>query len=256
MRAGALDQQPDASGQLAAPETVEHSRRSSQCLEDCRARALQAGFCEVDHALLQARQFHRRHLRARWREAQLATVHGGSEPEPETTGVPVLPVRSESIRCQAQGLAVLVDGDTYLPETYAQSEEAREFPPHCERDTPGWDLVVDPGALDPGIDCYTLEKGVFDMWAEPGLRIDQWGSPGSGDRDALFTQLRADGVEDVTVVGVAADYCVRWAVDGLIERGFRVTVPANLTRGIVRQIDAVATEEWTGASVSITGKAR
>ena len=73
----------------------------------------------------------------------------------------------------------------------------------------------------------------------------------SVNRDTLFAQLKADGVKDVTVVGVAADYCVRWAVEGLIARGFRVTVQAYLTRGIVRQIDSVAAEEWTGVAVTI-----
>jgi len=89
------------------------------------------------------------------------------------------------------------------------------------------------------------------MWTEPGLRMNPFDSPGSSDRDAFFAQLRADGVKDVTVVGVAADYCVRWAIQGLIARGFRVTVLADLTRGIARQIDAVALNEWTGAAVTI-----
>nr|WP_249403780.1 isochorismatase family protein [Sphingomonas sp. CFBP 13720] len=66
-------------------------------------------------------------------------------------------------------------------------------------------------------------------------------SPGSRDRDVFFAQLRADGVQDVTVVGVAADYCVRWAVERLIACGFRVTVPADLTRGI-----AAKSTRWLG----------
>jgi nicotinamidase/pyrazinamidase len=53
------------------------------------------------------------------------------------------------------------------------------------------------------------------------------------------------------VTGVVADFCVRWAVEGLIERGFRITVPANLTRGIVRQINMVAAEEWATARVAV-----
>ena len=56
----------------------------------------------------------------------------------------------------------------------------------------------------------------------------------------------ASGVTEVTVIGVAADYCVRWAVDGLLARGFAVTVPAALTRGIERQIEAVAGEDFAG----------
>ena len=61
----------------------------------------------------------------------------------------------------------------------------------------------------------------------------------------------AQGIDTSTVVGVAADFCVRWAVDGLLERGFAVELPAALTRGIERQIDSVAAEDWVGASVRL-----
>jgi len=146
---------------------------------------------------------------------------------------------------------VLFTADTHLPEIYAVSEEATQFPPHCERGSPGWALVVDPAMLDPAIPAYRLEKGVFDMWAEPGLAIERIGTTNLTDRDAFFAQLEDAGIHDGIVVGVAADYCVRWAVEGLTARGFRVTVPADLTRGITRQIDRVAAEEWRGASVAI-----
>lgn len=143
---------------------------------------------------------------------------------------------------------VLFTADTHVPALYAVSEEAKAFPPHCEVDTPGWELMVDPATVDPAIPCYRLEKGVFDMWAEPGLALQRMGTDERFDRDRFFTRLREIGVDRVEVVGVAADYCVRWAVEGLMTRGFRVTVPAALTRGIVRQIDAVIAEEWSGGA--------
>ncbi|MBB4840420.1 nicotinamidase/pyrazinamidase [Sphingomonas kyeonggiensis] len=146
---------------------------------------------------------------------------------------------------------VLFTFDTHVPEVYAVSEEAKQFPPHCVKGTPGWELVVDPGAVDPAIPVLRLEKGVFDMWAEPGLAVERIGTGTIADRDGFFAGLIGAGIEDVTVVGVAADYCVRWAVEGLIARGFRVTVPAGLTRGIARPIGQVAAEEWPGAAVVI-----
>jgi len=153
----------------------------------------------------------------------------------------------------ADGYAgVLFTADTHVPEVYARSEEAHEFPPHCEVGTPGWALVLDPVTGDAALPRYRLEKGVFDMWAEPGLmveRIDASAAP--VDRDSFFDDLRRDGVEEVVVVGVAADYCVRWAVEGLLDRGFRVAVPAALTRGIARQADALAADEWTGRPVTV-----
>ncbi len=146
---------------------------------------------------------------------------------------------------------VLFTFDTHVPEVYAVSEEAKQFPPHCVKGTSGWELVVDPGAVDPAIATWRLEKGVFDMWAEPALMIESIGSGETVDREAFFSGLFRGEIDEVIVVGVAADYCVRWAVEGLTERGFRVTVPAWLTRGIARPISQVAAEEWPGAGVAI-----
>ncbi len=151
----------------------------------------------------------------------------------------------------AEVAGVLFTADTHVPAIYAMSEEAKQFPPHCEVGTPGWALVVDPDVVDAAIPTYRLEKGVFDMWAEPGLVVERIGTADTIDREAFFDGLQARGVEHVEVVGVAADYCVRWAVEGLLARGFRVTVPAGLTRGIVRQIDMVAQEEWAGRNLAI-----
>lgn len=146
---------------------------------------------------------------------------------------------------------VLFTADTHVPAVYARSEEAKQFPPHCEVGTAGWALVVSPRVVDPAIPCYRLEKGVFDMWAEPGLLVERIGMGETADRDAFFAAKRRSGIAEVEVVGVAADYCVRWAVEGLLARGFRVVVPSALTRGIARQINSVAAEEWSGAPVTI-----
>lgn len=143
---------------------------------------------------------------------------------------------------------VLYTFDTHLPEIYAGSPEAAQFPEHCVRGTTGWETMLELTAPDAAIPLYRLEKGVFDMWAEPALAVEPIRpSDAPLDRNAFFAALRDSGVETATVIGVAADFCVRWAVDGLLRRGFRVTVPAALTRGIVQQIDAVAQDFGTPA---------
>ena len=70
-------------------------------------------------------------------------------------------------------------------------------------------------------------------------------------RDAFFATLKAEGTHEVTVIGVAADYCVRWAIDGLVARGFGVTVVEALTRGIDRPIDAVLRDDFADAAVHL-----
>lgn len=153
----------------------------------------------------------------------------------------------------AETAGVLFTFDTHVPAVYAQSEEAKLFPPHCVRGTDGWQLAIDPGAVDPAIPHYRLEKGVFDMWAEDDVMITRMDAPDTPPvaREAFFAGLQRRAVTDVTVIGVAADFCVRWAVEGLVVRGFRVTVPGALTKGIEREIEAVAAAEWAGADVVV-----
>jgi nicotinamidase/pyrazinamidase len=152
-------------------------------------------------------------------------------------------------------IGVLFTFDTHYADSYPGSAEAAQFPIHCVHGTPGWANVLDTGAVVPAIPVYTLEKGVFDMWAEPGIEIV---SPATGekmDRDAFFTTLKARGVAEVVVIGVAADYCVRWAIDGLVERGFAVEVPPALTRGIARPIEQVLADDFAGAPVHLMAAA-
>lgn len=89
------------------------------------------------------------------------------------------------------------------------------------------------------------------MWSQPGLLVERIGTDETADRDAFFAACRRSAIAEVEVEGVAADYYVRWAVEGLLARGFRVVVPPALTRGIVRQIDSVAAEEWSAAPVTL-----
>jgi nicotinamidase/pyrazinamidase len=140
---------------------------------------------------------------------------------------------------------VLFTFDTHFTETYAASPEAQMFPIHCVRGTRGWGNMLDVALVDPAIPAWRIEKGVFDMWAEPGLAIED-------ARDVSKpTILREDFFSTLAASGVTADYCVRWAVDGLLARGFAVTVPTGLTRGIERQIEAVAADDFAGAGLMV-----
>ena len=146
---------------------------------------------------------------------------------------------------------VLFTFDTHVPEIYAGSAEAELFPIHCVWGTAGWDNVLDPATIDPRIPVYRLDKGEFDMWAEPALEVTEAASGKRIGREAFFHDLKARGIEEVVVAGVAADYCVRWAAAGLLARGFDFAHPAALTRGIDRQIGQVADEEFAGRPFAI-----
>lgn len=153
----------------------------------------------------------------------------------------------------ADTAGVLFTFDTHIPEIYIHSVEAQSFPIHCIRQTAGWENMLSVDAVNSDIPVWRLEKGVFDMWEEEDVAITDARNPmaAAHDRDRFFAALRADGITDVTVIGVAADYCVLWAVDGLVERGFSVSVPAELTRGIDRQFDAVVAQDFAGKAVTV-----
>lgn len=147
--------------------------------------------------------------------------------------------------------AVVFTLDTHFADTYPDTEEALMFPIHCVKDTPGWRNLIDPLTIDPAIPCYALEKGVFDMRAEQDIVLaDPRGMAPAAERDAHFKALREAGVRTAIVVGVAADFCVRWAVDGLVARGFTVHVPADLTRGITRSIEQVVADDFADGTVT------
>ena len=108
--------------------------------------------------------------------------------------------------------------DTHDEKTYTQSPESKMFDIHCVKGTPGWEL-----ALQPKIPFVTHEKGVFDMWKNPpaldGIKPANW---------------------NVFVMGIAADFCVKYAVEGFLERGYNTTVIHDLTKGINREFIDVA----------------
>src|SRR6187551_3836354 len=65
----------------------------------------------------------------------------------------------------ADTAGVLFTFDTHDVRNYAESAEAEQFPIHCVRGTPGWQLVVEPSEVHRSIPVYRMEKPVFDMWA-------------------------------------------------------------------------------------------
>lgn len=141
---------------------------------------------------------------------------------------------------------VLFTYDTHSHNVYEGSSESEMFPIHCVEGTPGWenvfnpDLIKQPSAGQKGINVYTLTKGVFNMWEEDDIRIVA--RPGNTffnsyesanqSREVFFEQMKDAGIDTIEIFGVASDFCVKWAVDGFVKRGFKVEVVDELCRGI------------------------
>ena len=153
--------------------------------------------------------------------------------------------------------------DTHFAEEYPLSEESREFPSHCEYGTTDWELALDVSNLP---HVRYLMKNRFSMWGQrdasgAAIRdarhraayenlfcfVDDPHNPAEcTPRDEYIRQISPGGdptALDVTLIGVAADYCNRYAMEGWLACGARVTILGDLTRGIAKEWPAVLAEE-------------
>ena len=120
------------------------------------------------------------------------------------------------------------------------------WPAHCVQGTPGADL-------HPRLDATRVTR-VFQKGTDP--RIDSYsGFYDNGHRKAtgLGDYLKRVGVEELVVLGLATDYCVRWTALDARSLGFGVRVVAEGCRGVgLNPEDIVrAWDEMRAAGVQI-----
>jgi nicotinamidase/pyrazinamidase len=98
-------------------------------------------------------------------------------------------------------------------------EQGGPWPPHCVQGSPGAELHP------------SLDRSRIDVVVDAGYRAALEGYSGFEETD-LDRVLRDRGVDAVTVVGLATDYCVRHTALDALRAGFRVTVDREGVRGI------------------------
>jgi nicotinamidase/pyrazinamidase len=136
---------------------------------------------------------------------------------------------------------VVATRDWHPPDHGSFAEQGGPWPVHCVAGTTGAELHE---ALDPTPIHHVVDKG-----QDPGTE----GYSGFEGTD-LAAVLRRQGVEHVTVVGLATDYCVKNTALDALREGFAVTVDSTGVRGVEvqpgdaeRALDEVRT---AGASVA------
>lgn len=150
--------------------------------------------------------------------------------------------------------------DSHFADEYRHSPESQFFPLHCEYDTPGWHLVVDPDLLAGKMDVRFMTKNTFDMWDANPLPKGQVLSfkneserlaydnlhRVTTDRMAIAPGILRDqfmksiglGAQPVkvTLLGVASNFCDDDAMFGYLEAGADVEVIEDLVAGLVTTV--------------------
>lgn len=136
--------------------------------------------------------------------------------------------------------------------------EFKIFPPHCVKGTPGADLV--PEALTnkiarvPNDPDATLPDNLSDyqqiLLEKQTLNIFE-----SRHADAVLKKLGNQA--EFVVFGVVTEYCVSFAVKGLIERGRRVAVVQDAIETLKQEESQKTIAEWQqlGARLTTTDQA-
>jgi nicotinamidase/pyrazinamidase len=135
---------------------------------------------------------------------------------------------------------IVATRDWHPPDHSSFAEQGGPWPVHCVAGTAGAELHH---ALDP-----TPIEAIVDK----GQDRDTEGYSGFEGTE-LAKLLRDRGVEHVTVVGLATDYCVKNTALDALREGFAVTVDSTATRGVeVDEGDSKrALEEVRAAGASV-----
>jgi len=114
---------------------------------------------------------------------------------------------------------VVATRDWHPADHASFAEQGGPWPPHCVQGTPGAELH---DSLDRSRIAYVVDVG--------SGREDEGYS--GFEKSDLAEILRRHGIDAVTIVGLATDYCVRASALDALNEGFDVTVDEDGVRGI------------------------
>ncbi|KAH8813149.1 isochorismatase family protein [Xylogone sp. PMI_703] len=114
------------------------------------------------------------------------------------------------------------------PLNPSESYSSLLWPDHCIQDTPGAQLV--PELSHSQLD-FVVDKGQRREIEMYSAFYDPLRSPRVAD-SGLSARLKEKGITDVFVVGLAADYCVKFSALDAVREGFRTFVVEEGTRAV------------------------
>ena len=118
---------------------------------------------------------------------------------------------------------------------------AGTWPAHCVGGTPG-------AQYHPALDIDRIDVHVRKGMGEPAYSAFEGVA---GDGRTLAVTLREAGVDELDVVGIATDYCVRASALDAQELGMRVRVRGDLIAGVAPETSVAAIRELATAGIEI-----
>ena len=114
---------------------------------------------------------------------------------------------------------VVATRDWHPPDHGSFAERGGPWPVHCVQGTEGAELHP------------ALDRARVDVIVDKGQAPDTEGYSGFEGTN-LAELLREKGITELTVVGLATDYCVKNTALDALRNGFQVTVDSTAVRGV------------------------
>ena len=114
---------------------------------------------------------------------------------------------------------VVATRDWHPADHASFAEQGGPWPPHCVQGTEGAEISAE------------LPRELIDVVVDAGYEPQLEGYSGF-EETPLAEVLRGHGIDTVTVVGLATDYCVKHTARDALAEGFEVIVDRAAVRGI------------------------
>ena len=114
---------------------------------------------------------------------------------------------------------VVATRDWHPPDHGSFEDQGGPWPVHCVQDTPGAELHP------------ALDRARLDVIVDKGQNPATEGYSGF-DQTGLERLLRERGIDRLTIVGLATDYCVKNTALDALRHGFEVSVDSAGVRGV------------------------
>ena len=115
------------------------------------------------------------------------------------------------------------------------------WPPHCVQNTEGAEILLD----------NTIFKAIVKKGKDPKFDSYSGFQDDGGAKTEMDDILKKDGIKELIVYGIAADYCVKFTAIDAVNAGYKVTVIDDLTARIAPDTAASAYKDMKEKGITI-----